>query len=114
MEKSIQQLENQAYKLSESNWRRKNVWGSTAAAMAAKNSRDALIDKAWLNAAAFHLNNKAKDFNEYLSVKAFGKEFDVVLDYNSPFFGCTLKIASPFEIERLLNNPSEIFKILES
>lgn len=110
--KTMVQLENQGFRLFERNWRRRNVWESTAAAKAAKNQRDILIGRAWLNAAAFHLTNKAKKICEYLSVKAFHDDYTVGLDYNSPGCGCYVQIASPFDIEELLDNPAEIWKKL--
>jgi len=112
--KTMQQIENQAFRLSEMNWRRKNVWETSEAAKAAKNNRDGVIDKAYLNAAAYHLNNKAKSVHKYLKVWVLDSAFAVCLDYNSPGFGCTVKIGSPFDIETLLNDPSKIWGTLNA
>ena len=74
-EKTMQDIENQAYRLSERNWRRRNVWESSEASKAAKNSRDKLIDKAYLNAAAKHLTEKARAINSYLTVRPLHDAF---------------------------------------
>lgn len=47
--KTMQDIENQTYRLSERNWRHRNVWESSEALKAVKNSRDKLINKAYLN-----------------------------------------------------------------
>lgn len=47
--KTMQDIENQTYRLSERNWRRHNVCESSEALKAVKNIRDKLINKAYLN-----------------------------------------------------------------
>ncbi len=106
--KTMQDIENQAYRLSERNWRRANTWKSSAASMAAKNSRDRLIDRAYLSAAAKHLTEKARAIDKYLTVRPIFDDFYMALDYNSPAAGLTLQIAPPFAIESILNNPAEV------
>ena len=108
----MQQLENQGYRLIERNWRRTNVWESSAASKAAKNSRDKLIGKAYLNAAAKHLTNKAKKISVYLSVKPLHEEFSVILDYNSPSAGVALRVSDEFSMESFLNNPDKVRELL--
>lgn len=110
--KTMQEIENQAYRLTEMNWRRKNVWESSEASKAAKNSRDRLICKAYLNAAAKHLTKKAKAISEFLSVKPMHSQFCVMLDYNSPAVGMGLKVGSPFCVEDLLNNPDKVLALI--
>ena len=112
--KTMQEIENQAYRLGERNWRRKNVWESSEASRAAKNSRDRLINKAYLNAAAKHLTTKAKAISEFLSVKPMHEAFCVMLDYNSPAVGMALKVASPFCVESLLNDPDKVLALINA
>lgn len=113
-EKTMQDIENQAYRLSERNWRRRNVWESSEASKAAKNSRDKLINKAYLNAAAKHLTEKARAINSYLTVRPLHDAFCVVLEYNSPSVGQSLKFASPFCIESFLDKPDQVLAILNA
>lgn len=113
-EKTMQDIENQAYRLSERNWRRRNVWESAEASKAAKNSRDKLIDKAYLNAAAKHLTEKARAINSYLTVRPLHDAFCVVLEYNSPSVVQSLKFASPFCIESFLDKPDQVLAILNA
>lgn len=110
--KTIQEIENQAYRLTERNWRRVNVWATSEASKAVKNSRDKLICKAYLNAAAKHLTKKAKAISEFLSVKPLHDAFCVTLDYNSPAVGMGLKVGSPFCVEDLLNDPKQVLNLL--
>ena len=111
-EKTMQDIENQAYRLSERNWRRRNVWESSEASKAAKNSRDKLIGKAYLNAAAKHLTEKARAINSYLTVRPMHEAFCVALEYISPAVGMSLKFASPFCIESFLDKPDKVLAIL--
>lgn len=106
--KTMQEIENQAFRLHERNWRRKNVWGSSEASMAAKNSRDGLLNRAYLNAAAKHLTQKAKAINDLLSVRPIHDDFCVALEYSSPSVGFSLRVASPFCIETILNDPMQV------
>lgn len=106
--KTMQDLENQAYRLGGRNWRRENTWKSSAASMAAKNSRDRLIDRAYLSAAAKHLTEKARAIDKHLTVRPIFDDFCVALDYNPPAAGLTLQIAPPFTIESILNNSAEV------
>ena len=108
----MQEIENQAYRLGERNWRRTNVWPSSEASKAAKISRDELINKAYLNAAAKHLTEKAKTISEFLSVKPIYSQYCVMLDYNTPAVGMALKVASPFCVESLLNNPDKVLALI--
>lgn len=112
--KTMQDIENQACRLSERNWRRRNVWESSEASKAAKNSRDKLIDKAYLNAAAKHLTEKARAINSYLTVRPMHEAFCVALEYSSPAVGMSLKIASPFCVEAFLNNPGQVLEKLNA
>ena len=112
--KTMQDIENQAYRLIEMNWRRKNVWESSNASKAAKNSREKMINAAYLNAAAQHMTTKAKAISEFLSVKPLHTAYCVILDYNSPSVGFALKVASPFCIESLLNNPDEVLEMINA
>lgn len=106
--KTMQEIENQGYRLCERNWRRVNVWPTSEASKAAKNSRDKLICKAYLNAAAKHLTAKAKAISEFLSVKPMHEISCVMLDYSSPTVGVALEVASPFCVESLLNDPDKV------
>lgn len=112
--KTMQDIENQAYRLSERNWSRRNVWESSEASRAAKNNRDKLIDKAYLNAAAKHLTAKARIINEFLFVHPIHEAFCVALEYSSPAVGMSLKVASPFCVEELLNNPEQVLEKLNA
>lgn len=96
------------------NWRRRNVWESSAASKDAKNSRDKLIGRAYLNAAAKHLTAKAKAINEFLSVRPIHEAFCMTLEYNSPAVGMSLQIASPFCVEAFLNNPEQVLEKLNA
>lgn len=40
--KTMQELENQSFRLSEINWRRKNTWANSETSRNAKNNRDEL------------------------------------------------------------------------
>ena len=112
--KTMQEIENQTYRLSERNWRRKNVWESSDVSRTAKNSRDKLINKAYLNAAAKHLTTKAKGISEFLSVKPMHEAYCVTLDYNSPAVGMALEVASPFCVESLLNDPDKVLALINA
>lgn len=112
--KTMQDIENQAYRLGERNWRRRNVWESSEASKTAKNSRDKLINKAYLNAAAKHLTEKARAINSYLTVRPMHEAFCVALEYISPAVGMSLKIASPFCVEAFLNNPEQVLEKLNA
>lgn len=105
--KTMQEIENQVYRLSMLNWsRRGNV------SKVAKNSRDALICKAYLNDAAKHLAIKARSINKNLTVRPLHDCFYVALEYCSPSVGFTLKLASPFEIESFLGNPVQVTEMI--
>lgn len=108
--KTMQEIENQAYRLGERNWRRRNVWESSEASKAAKNNRDKLINKAYLNAAAKHLTAKAQTISGFLFVRPIHEAFCVALEYSSPAVGMSLKIASPFCVESFLNNPDQVLE----
>lgn len=112
--KTMQDIENQAYRLGERNWRRRNVWESSEASKTAKNSRDKLINKAYLNAAAKHLTEKARAINSCLTVRPMHEAFCVALEYISPAVGMSLKIASPFCVEAFLNNPEQVLEKLNA
>ena len=88
------------------------MWDSYEASKAAKKSRDKLINKAYLNAAAKHLTIKAKAINEFLSVKPMHEAFCVMLDFNSPAVGMALNFASPFCVEALLNEPEKVLELI--
>lgn len=47
--KTIAEIQNQADRLSEANWRRKNTWTSSTKSRLAKTSRDRLIARAEAN-----------------------------------------------------------------
>lgn len=112
--KTMQEMENQALRLTDRNWRRRNTWESSETSKAAKINRDKLIDKAYLNAAAKHLTAKAREIDEFLSVRPVFDGFCVALEYNSPSAGVALKIASPFCIEAFLNNPDQVLAKLNA
>lgn len=112
--KIMQEMENQACRLIDRNWRRRNVWESSEASRVAKNSRDKLINKAYLNAAAKHLTEKARAINKFLTVCPMHEAFCVALEYSSPSVGMSLKIASPFDVEALLNKPAQVLEKLNA
>lgn len=107
------ELENQAFSLSKRNWCRKNCgWETSFEAKRAKINRDALINKAWLNAAANYLTARAQEINKNLSVRTNVEEFWVALEYNSASLGMTVKLGSPFAIEELLDKHPDINSLL--
>lgn len=106
--KTMQTLENQAYILSEKNWRRKNIWASEDAARVAKKSRDILIGKAYEAAAVALLTAKAKKIDSRLSVRIIGD--CMMLDFNTPAVGFGLMVSDAFSIENYLNNPEKVIK----
>ena len=113
--KTMQEIENQAVKLTQINWRHFNGNSSvnvSETAKALRTSRDKLINKAYLNAAAKHLTIKAKAINEFLSVKPIHSAYCVMLDYNSPAVGMALNYASPFCVEALLNEPEKVLELI--
>lgn len=112
--KSMTQIENQAFRLGNMNWLRKNTWSTSEETKAAKMKRDELINKAYYNAAAKHLTAKAKNICKHLRVWVLSDYSDVVLDYDGPGVGFTLKIAGPFEIEMLLNDNKKVVEIIKS
>ena len=115
--KTMQEIENQAVKLTQKNWKHFNGNSSinvSETAKALRTSRDKLINKAYLNAAAKHLTTKAKAISEFLSVKPMHEAFCVMLDYNTPAVGMALKVASPFCVESLLNNPDKVSALINA
>lgn len=115
--KTMQEIESQALKLTNRNWRHFNGWSSvnvSETAKALREKRDKLINVAYLNAAAKHLTTKAQAISEFLSVKPMCEVFCVMLDYNSPAVGMALKVASPFCVESLLNDPDKVLALINA
>lgn len=108
------QIENQAYRLTEKNWSRTNIWESSEASRAAKNSRDKLICRAYMSAAAKHLTEKAKNIDKHLSVCPLSDMSGLVLDYNTPSVSMGLMVADAFSIEALLDEPKKVFEKLNA
>lgn len=113
-EKTMVQLENQAYRLTEKNWGRRNVWESSEASRAAKIGRDKLICRAYMSAAAKHLTAKAKDIDEHLSVWPLSDMSGLVLDYNTPSVGVSLLVSDAFSLESFLNAPDKVIEELNA
>lgn len=106
--KTMQDLENQAFELSEKNWKRKNVWASEDASKEAKKNRDILICKAYNAASVALLKVKAKEIDSRLSVRIIGDS--MMLDFNTPAAGFGLMVSDAFSIEKFLNNPEKVIK----
>lgn len=104
----MQELENQSFRLSEMNWRRKNSWASSEISRNAKNSRDELICKAYFSAVAKHLTAKAKTVNPYLEVFALADMSGLVVDFSNKSVGFSLMIADAFSVEAFLNDPQKV------
>lgn len=115
--KTMQDLENQALRLTQRNWCHFNGWSSVHASETIKalwKSREALINSAYLNAAAKYLTEKAKAIDGFLNVRPIHEAFCVALEYNSPSVGMALKIASPFCVESFLTNPDQVLEKLNA
>lgn len=115
--KTMQDLENQALRLTQRNWCHFNGWSSVHVSETIKalwKSREALINSAYLNAAAKYLTEKAKAIDGFLNVRPIHEAFCVALEYNSPSVGMALKIASPFCVESFLTNPDQVLEKLNA
>lgn len=106
----MQELENQSFRLSEMNWRRKNTWANSETSRNAKNSRDELICKAYFSAVAKHLTAKAKSINPNLRVWTLDDMSALVVDFNTKSVGFSLMVADAFSVEAFLNDPQKVIE----